>query len=60
MDKLITVDRAVRIVTECECKDCKRQIERICPSDCKILQIKCALVEADADAVLVAVEARLI
>ena len=30
------------------------------PSDCEILQIKCKLAESDADAVLVAVEARLI
>lgn len=60
MDKLITVDHALRIVDVLGCKKCKKQIERVCPSDCEILQIKYKLAESDADAVLVAVEARLI
>lgn len=60
MDKLITVDHAIRIVDSWVCTKCKKQIDRICPSDCEILVIKYKLSDADADAVLVAVEARLI
>ena len=60
MDKLITVDHAICIVDDCCCKNCKKQIDRICPSDCEILEIKYKLSTAEADAVLVAVEARLI
>lgn len=60
MDKLITTDHALRIVDNCCCKNCKKQIDRTCPSDCKILEVKYKLSTVDADALFVAVEARLI
>lgn len=62
MDKLLTLDHVIRIVTDCGCKDCKKLIDRKCAGDCKILGIKCALVGAPADAVLaaLAVDARLV
>lgn len=40
MDKLITVDHALRIVDVLGCTKCKKQIDRVCPSDCEILNIK--------------------
>lgn len=62
MDKLLTLDHVIRIVTDYGCKDCKKLIDRKCAKDCKIFGIKCALVNADADAVLaaLAVDARLV
>ena len=60
MDKLITASKAIDIVADCCCKDCKKVIKGKCPEDCAILSAKITLFEANADAVLVAVEARLI
>ena len=60
MDKLITVNHALRIVEICGCKKCEKQMDRVCPSDCEILQIKYKLADADADAVLVAIKTELI
>ena len=60
MDKLITVSHALKIVEILGCKKCEKQIERVCPSDCEVLQIKYKLAEADADAVLAAIDVRLI
>ena len=60
MDKLITVNHALRIVEICGCKKCEKRVERVCPSDCEILQIKYKLADADADAVLVAIKTELI
>ena len=60
MYKLITVSHALKIVEILGCKKCEKQIERVCPSDCEVLQIKYKLAEADADAVLAAIDVRLI
>lgn len=62
MDKLLTLDHVIRIVTDCGCKDCKRLIDRKCAEDCEIFNIKYDLAMADADAVLaaIAVDARLV
>lgn len=62
MDKLLTLDHVIRIVTDYGCKDCKKLIDRKCAEDCIIFNVKCNLAMADADAVLaaLAVDARLV
>ena len=60
MDKLITVSHALKIVEILGCKKCEKRIDRVCPSDCEIMQIKYKLADADADAVLVAIQTELI
>ena len=58
MDKLITVSHAIHIVQDVAgCFKCEISA---CPDSCKAMEIICKLSDADADAVLVAVEARLL
>ena len=62
MDKLITVSHAIDIVREvggCDTEKCKKPYREPCYDDCLVMQIVRALSDANADAVLVAVEARL-
>lgn len=60
MDKLLSVAHVINIVDVCGCKHCNKLVNQLCPKDCEILKIKYELVNAKADAVLAAVDARLV